>query len=378
MLKYITIFLCFSFFVSSCKQKKQTETILETALSSQHPKIKQVMDSVAQYAVQIKYSQINRRDGKVYFTDYDFQADATRYFYPASTVKLPIAALALSKLNELDAMDSNTLFYIEGDSIETTITKEIQKIFALSGNDAYNRLFEFLGQDYITTKLNSKGFGPAQLSHRLSTVNAENITTLPLVIYENDSTTRILSPTINTSAKPLNLEDTEKGIGYYDDEEFISEPFDFSLKNYYPIETQHRFLKTILFPENYSDSEKINLNKNELNLVHEAMNMVPQKLDYDPSIYYDGSFKFLLYGDTKEPIPKHIKIYNTIGSAYGTLTECAYIKDTKNKVEFLVTATILVNRNTIFNDDIYEYEDIGIPFLAQLGREIYALELDRK
>ena len=42
-----------------------------------------------------------------------------------------------------------------------------------------------------------------------------------------------------------------------------------------------------------------------------------------------------------------------------------------HNIQFILTATIHVNKNGIFNDDIYEYETIGIPFLAQLGREIH-------
>ena len=37
---------------------------------------------------------------------------------------------------------------------------------------------------------------------------------------------------------------------------------------------------------------------------------------------------------------------------------------------FFLTATILVNENKIFNDDIYESDQIGIPFLAALGRAV--------
>ncbi|NNF19140.1 MAG: hypothetical protein HKN61_05140, partial [Flavobacteriaceae bacterium] len=47
-------------------------------------------------------------------------------------------------------------------------------------------------------------------------------------------------------------------------------------------------------------------------------------------------------------------------------------------IEFLLTATILVNENGIFNDDQYEYEEIGIPFLAALGRGIYEFEQQQK
>ena len=73
-----------------------------------------------------------------------------------------------------------------------------------------------------------------------------------------------------------------------------------------------------------------------------------------------------------------MKIYNKVGYAYGTLTDCAYIHDIKNNIEFMVTATILVNHDGIFNDNVYEYDQIGIPFLAQLGRELYEQELNRK
>ena len=59
-----------------------------------------------------------------------------------------------------------------------------------------------------------------------------------------------------------------------------------------------------------------------------------------------------------------------MGYAYGYLTDCAYIVDKKKNKEWLITATIHVNDNQIFNDDKYEYDNIGIPFLAELGRQL--------
>ena len=72
-----------------------------------------------------------------------------------------------------------------------------------------------------------------------------------------------------------------------------------------------------------------------------------------------------------------IKIFNKVGNAYGTLIDCAYIVDELNKVEFIVSATILVNKDGIFNDDKYDYESIGLPFLAELGRQLYAKNLKK-
>ena len=41
----------------------------------------------------------------------------------------------------------------------------------------------------------------------------------------------------------------------------------------------------------------------------------------------------------------------------------------------MVSATILVNKDGVFNDDTYEYDEIGFPFLAELGRQLYAKNL---
>jgi len=48
----------------------------------------------------------------------------------------------------------------------------------------------------------------------------------------------------------------------------------------------------------------------------------------------------------------------------------AYIKDDTSGLEFFLTATLLVNENGVFNDDKYEFESLGIPFLAALGRGV--------
>ena len=336
------------------------------------------MDNIDKHCVQIEFTHIERKGESVFFEDYHFQVDSTNYFYPASTVKFPIALLALAKLNTVPAIDRNTNFYIEGDSVTTTFAREIQKIFAVSDNDAYNRLFEFLGQDHINGELRRSSLGPVRISHRLSVPDSDEITTKPLIVYMNDSTTTTLAPSVNTSAEPLVLKNIEKGSGYILDDNLIESPFDFSLKNYYPIATQHRLLKTVMFPEMYQSDEKIGLTEEQLDFVHTAMRTLPKNAGYDAETYYDGYCKFFMYGDTKEAIPEHINIYNKVGDAYGTLTDCAYIKDTKNNVEFMLTATILVNNNGIFNDDMYEFDEIGFPFLAQLGRELYQLELDMK
>lgn len=335
------------------------------------------MDSVAQYEVQIRYTQIDRLKDSIIFTDYDFQVNDSMYFYPASTVKFPVALLALERLYKTDTLNVHTKYYVEGDTIESTVAQDITEIFAVSDNLANNRLFELLGQNAINASLKEKNIAPVRISHRLG-YHSEVLRTKPLVIYLNDSTTGMSVPSYNTNPEPLKLKGIKKGLGYMDDDGLVIEPFDFSLKNYLPLSTLHSILKRIIFPEKFKHNERFHVGNEQRELLLKVMSTVPRNVGYDQNIYHDGYCKFFMYGDTKEKIPPTLKIYNKVGFAYGTVTDCAYIKDSLNNVEFLLTATILVNQDGIFNNDHYEFEEIGIPFLAQLGREIYAEELKRK
>lgn len=378
MLKNLISYLLLALLLNSgCQDRPASPNPLEQVLRSEHPKIKKVMDQVDQYEVQIRYSQIDRKGDSIQFTDYDFQVDEKNYFYPASTVKFPIAVLALEKLNQTDTLTLDTRFYVEGDSVETTFAEAVSQIFAVSDNDANNRMVELLGQDAINSGLKSKGVSPVRIAHRLG-YHSDDLATKPLIIYLNDSTTATYNGTVNTAPKPLELNKIQKGGGYYEDGQLIEDPFDFSLKNYYPINAQHAVLKRVIFPEQFEVSERFDLSDTQHRYLLKTMHTLPRAAGYDPETYYDGYCKFFLYGDTKTEIEPHIKIYNKVGFAYGTLTDCAYITDTKNNVEFLLTATILVNKDGVFNDDQYEYDEIGIPFLAELGRQLYRFELNRK
>src|SRR5262245_4577809 len=78
---------------------------------SQNPDYFRSILSNPENKVQVIYTQIDRRkSGKPTFVDYYFNVSDSSYFYPASTVKLPVAILALQKLNELkiQGLDKNS------------------------------------------------------------------------------------------------------------------------------------------------------------------------------------------------------------------------------------------------------------------------------
>src|SRR5690606_21203728 len=368
----LILFTLLLYIAIGCAPKQSDpENPLEKAIQSEHPKIKRVIDSAAHYQVQIMLSTIERNNNGVKFTDYQFRVNDSTYFYPASSVKLPISLLALEKLNKDPRFDRNTLFYIDGDTIETTFAKEIHKIFAISDNPAYNRLFEYLGKDYINQTLKEKGIQPVRISHRLSTSDAYNPVSKAVIFHQNDTTLTQLQAPTGGPVERLPLPAMLKGEGYMDtNDSLIQEPMDFATKNYLPINSLHAIIKRVIFPEVFSKQEQFHLSTSDREFLLQAMSSTPRALGFDQKDYYDSFGKFFIYGDTKENIPESVKIYNKVGYAYGYLTDCAYIYDAQTGIEFIITANLLVNENGIFNDGIYQYDSVGIPFLAQLGREL--------
>lgn len=156
---------------------------------------------------------------------------------------------------------------------------------------------------------------------------------------------------------------------------------DFSQKNYLPLKTLHQIIQRVVFPETFPEDKRFNLTEDDYKFLYKYMGMLPGESNfpqYEGKEYYDSYVKRFVFGDQKEPMPKHIRILNKTGSAYGYLIECAYIVDFENKIEFFLSAIIHVNENGIYNDDQYEYDQIGVPFMAELGRKIYEHELKRK
>lgn len=372
--------LMVSFFFSSCivSKKMPDDNPIDSVLKSDNPKIKAVMDNVDEHELQILYTQIIRgENGEISFKEYQYNVNSNNYFYPASTVKFPIAVLALEKLNSITTNSENINFSFNKNSTTINFQKEISKLFALSDNEASNNLMEFIGFDYLNSKMHDKGLSPFSVSHRLSVADSSNKTTSAIYLFKGDSLIAELPSLTGKKLKNLRLNSIKKGVGYLENDVQVTGAFDFSAKNYYPLTTLHNTLKRLLFPEAYKINDRFNLNDKDRQFILSSMHKLPREQGFDSKEFYDSYCKFLIFGDSKERINSSIKIYNKIGQAYGTLTDCAYILDEINGVEFMVAATLLVNKNKIFNDGIYEYEEIGIPFLAELGRQLYTKSIPR-
>jgi beta-lactamase class A len=395
---YIVLIL---FIAHACIPKNKPNNELKSLLLEEMPLLATILEKANNYEIQIIYTRIDRKkNGKPEFITYAFNLDSQRYFYPASTVKFPISLMALEKLNELNIpllrkesiilTDSSLFEKIQAEFDSTaenglpSIAHYIRKIMIVSDNDAFNRLYEFLGQEYIFKALSKKGYLNTRINHRLAITLSEeqNRATNSIRFIESGEEIYQQAPAYNTKPYPP-IPVVKKGIGYLNGDTLINEPFDFSTKNFFSLSDQHQMLKALFFPE-YVDKKKVfNLSDKDYQFLYRTMSELPTQSNYppyknDPDLY-DAYCKFLMYGSERDAkIPSNIKIFNKIGVAYGTVTDNAYIIDTDNGVEFLLSATILCNENGIFNDGKYEYESIAYPFMRDLGKAVYFHELKRK
>ena len=371
-------------------------------LMQQNPQyFSEILKNRKAWNVQIIYTKIDRRaNGEPDLQQYEFNTDPSRYFYPASTVKLPIVLLALQKLNELKSrgIDRNTTMITEKDADWQTvvyndpttpdgkpsIANYIKKILMVSDNDAFNRLYEFLGQNYINAELRKKGYNSAQILHRLNIFLPEeqNRQTNPIKFLDHNNQLIYQQPGQLNDAKYSSRNDSI-GQAYYTGGKLVNGPMNFSKKNRIGLQDLHDILISLVFPEKVKQSQRFNITEEDKQFVLKYMSQYPTESVWPP--YADDTTNFwpaygkqLLFGTAKGKLPDHIRIFNKEGDAYGHMLDVAYIVDFKNKVEFFLSAVIYCNSDGILNDDKYDYNTIALPFMKNLGQVIYDHEIKRE
>lgn len=397
MMRYFALILFFSGFLSACQQTQKGPFEADFA---DYPTLREVLGNVDKYQVQILYTRIDRNEhGNPLFTDFAFHLDDEHYFYPASTVKLPIALLALEWLEEQDVegltLESTMLTdsvrpsqipaYLDSTSQNglPSIGHYIKKILLVSDNDAANRLYELLGLDYINGKLKEKGLDHTVITQRLSFPISpeENRQFNPIRFVDREGKTLLELPARHTDSIYAVPGSPKLGKAFYRNDSLFQGGMDFSFKNKFALSDLHGVLQRMIFPQAFFESQRFSLSAEHRDFVLKYMGMLPGESEYpayDTTEFYDGYSKFFKFGSSKDPIPKQFRIFNKTGWSYGYLIDGSYFVDFENGVEFFVSAVVYTNENQTMNDGNYETEEIAKPFFAELGDYLYQLELKRE
>ncbi len=384
---------------SLCFSQPKTDAWLDQLLrEGASPLLLNVLNKPDSFQYQLIYTQIDRdKKNEPHFKHYFLNVDRNRYFNPASMVKMPTAFTAMEKMNELNkpgltkytpmltdsSYERQTKVWTDTSAANglPSLAQYIRKVFLVSNNDAYNRLYEFVGQEALNTRLWQKGYTDSRITRRFVSMNEDqNRHTNGIRFEEKGKLIYQQPPAFNIKSFDFSKK-IFVGQGHWNAKDsLINEPMDFTTHNNFPLESLQQVSQSVLFPESVKPAQRFHLTPDDYRFVYRYMSELPWESKhpaYDTSEFFESYTKFFLFKAGRGHIPDNIRVFNKTGWSYGFLTDVAYIVDFKNKVEFMLSGVIYVNKDGILNDNKYEYEQVGYPFFKETGNIIYQHELKR-
>ena len=324
-----------------------------------------------------------------------YRADA-EYFYPASTIKLYAAIAAIRMLEETSryhecpiGLETPLAFRprFKGETLEEedssntnggaiTAGHEIRKLFVVSDNRAFNRLYDLIGHRELNESMWAAGLESVRLAHRLSVARSleQNRQTRavelrcglaePVMIPERDSGLELSNTgVVGLSVGTANMVGGEK----------LDEPRSFEFSNYSSLADLHSALLMVLAPEAMPGGDRFMLSGEGRAFLSRAMEPYPRQSvnpEYAEADYPDDYVKFLLPGVRRVLPEDAIVIRGKIGLAYGFTVENSMVMDRRTGRAFVLTGCLYTNANGTMNDNTYEYDTVAMPFWADLGEAI--------
>ncbi len=387
--------------IQSCSAQNVLLDIIHS--DSLDVKYHSVFEHPAKYHFQVIYTEITRDSNNVaHLKKHYLYPPSLNYYYPASLVKLPLVALALEKidsLNKIYGITKDTRLRVDSaykcettevyDSTSETkypsIAQYIKRMLLVSDNYAYSRLYEFLTPKYINRRLHELGYKDAEINQRFnphcdSTANRYTNT----FTFFSDSGAVLYKQAADSNMGSINNKATHTviGKGWVEDKK-IKPARDFRHNNYIPFKNENDILLSLIFPHDFPPAHRFRLTQEDYEFLYTYMGMLPRESKYPgykQSDYPDNLKKYIYFGTTDTINDVSVRSLNIVGRAYGFLADCTYIIDTTTHVEFCLSVLMYLNEKNLLNDGKYQYIDVGLPFMSDLGHAVmdYERKKDRK
>jgi|GEM_PF-166787 len=366
------------FFIATCCAIAQStlhdpelEKIIRSAAS---PALKHILDNPKLYQYQLIYTEIRRdAENRPQLSHRYLNVNDSIYFNPASMVKFPTALIALEKMDTLRRLGVNPHTLVKTDSsAPVSLLELIRQAMIVSDNDAYNRLFQVVGQELLNRRLQEMGYYGSRITRRFIPLTAEQHRLTEAVQFLSIDGRILYEQPAQKSGFPFDF--SKKilvGDAHYNwSDSLIQQPMDFTTHNRMPLRDMQQVLQSFLFPSTVPERQRFRLSENSRQLMLNAISDLPSESRFpifDTTEFFDSYSKFFLYRDGKRAVPSSIRIYNKTGWSYGYLTDVAYIVDRGHNRELMLSGVLYVNRDGILNDNKYEYDSLGYPFFREIG-----------
>lgn len=365
-------------------------------LLAAHPKrFGELLEDPAAHRLQILLTEVGTdANGHPCLVRHGYRVDK-EYFYPASAIKTCAAVAALALIEELAdggakvSVDTPLVYHplFDDEELEEadesnvaggaiTVRHELRKLFLVSDNRAYNRLYELVGNERLNRSMWAAGFVTTRVQHRLSEFRsrADQLRT-PRVELRVDEEHTLTRPALTS---PLVLDNEgitglDVGLAHVRGGERVAAPFSFRYKNRISLVDLQDLHIAILRPDLAPPGKGFDLTDANRSLLRQAMGEYAGRSEnprYDPEKYTDDWVRFFLPGLVKVVPKEHLTVYDKVGRAYGFSIENACVVDERSGRSFFLSAVLYTNPNGTVNDGEYGYETIADPFFADLGEVV--------
>ncbi len=362
--------------------------VIDRILKKGSARLQNVLARADEYGLQICFTRLIKNavdvNASVQFDTYNStqSAQSEQWFAPASLIKLPLAALLLEQLEaaKIDWRSAKLAFPAMPDCAERAtelrqpqaVTRLIERALVLSDDSAYCALFDALGPQKVSDRMRQMGRTDVRIQARFGTCGPENSRiTGPVQLVSAAgkliSTIPARAPfALVPAAAPIKI-----GRAWMQADRRIEGAKDFTTSNSAPLAALHALMLALMRPELVWPTQRFQISEGARQFLLTAMRKNPAESPYSNAAEakLDRTF-FRLLGVGDGQWPKDLIVENKVGWAYGFLSDMAHLK--QGGRECFVSCKMYLNGDGVLNDGRYEYESIGRPAMAEIGRLLLA------
>ncbi len=372
--------------------------ILQNVLDSLEDKYPKVIESPEKYRFKIVFTEIKRANGKVTLETVGFRMNENEYLYPASIVKLPTILIGMEEYNKIHKIRSRvtyetllkfnkekgcmpTAFSVKiGNKLEYyTLDLFTKQMLAVSDNDAYNRMFDFVGQQQLNRRLKEMNYQNGKIIRKFvlnCSLDQNRISDSYVFLGRRNewlyNRRGISNPDTILTDSTYKIGKAYEGL----DKKIVPRPFDFSRQNNMELVDLHKTLNGVVFPKS-EFAHTFDISEEQRKYLIQNLGKYPAEygLDFNPIEFPATYKKYLFFGkDTNTSYTNdslnRFRSFNMVGLSFGCAIDAAYIVDLDTGKEFVLTVGIYANEDEVINDAKYDYESLAYPLMKDIGRLI--------
>ena len=129
----------------------------------------------------------------------------------------------------------------------------------------------------------------------------------------------------------------------------------------------------VMRPELLGSPARDTASTDDLDYVRQALGTLPSEsglAGFARNVVADYNYVPFLRGVERVRARGKFRIHTKVGQAYGFLVCNAYVVDLETRRSFFLVASIYANPDDTLNDDVYAYDTVALPVMADVAEVV--------